>query len=123
MFISANAQSLSGEWKLVSAKKDGKKVVYQGEIKTNLNFSKENRMSGNSGCNRYSTTYVLKEAKTIEIEPIISTKMACLDEDLMKQENTFFGVISKTNKVKIKGNHLIFFDSEKENVLKFVRVS
>ncbi len=122
MFISANAQSLSGEWKLISAKTDGKNVIYQSEIKTNLVFSEENRMSGNSGCNRYSTTYALKDEKGIEIEPIISTKMACLEGDLMKQENTFFSVISKATKVKIKGNQLIFFDAEKENVLRFVKV-
>ena len=89
MFIGANAQNLDGEWKLVKAKMDGEKVVYQSEIKTNLVFGEENRMSGNSGCNRYSTTYTLKGKNGIEFEPIISTKMACMEGDLMKQENSF----------------------------------
>ena len=48
--------------------------------------------------------------------------MACLEGDLMKQENTFFDVISKTGKYKIRGNYLILFDESKQNVLKFARV-
>lgn len=121
MLVSANAQDLDGNWKLVSAKKDGEKVVYQSEIKTTLNFGEENRMSGNSGCNGYGTIYTLSGKKGIEFEPIISTKMACLDGDYMKQEKTFFSVISKTNKYKIKGDLLIFFDKDRQNVLKFAR--
>lgn len=123
MFFGANAQSLKGEWKLVKAKADGERVVYESEIKTNIAFSEENRMFGNSGCNRYSTTYTLEGKKSIEIEPIISTKMACLEGDLMKQENTFFNVISKAENYRIKENYLIFFDESRNNVLKFMRVS
>lgn len=120
-FISANAQSLEGEWKLVSARQRGEKVVYESEIKTNLVFGKENGISGNSGCNRYSTSYVLSDENDIEFASVISTKMACAG-DFMKQERTFFDIISKTEKYKIKGNYLIFYDAEKENVLKFARV-
>jgi len=118
----ANAQKLKGEWKLVQAKQDGKAVVFKDEIKTTAVFGKENRMSGNAGCNRYSTTYTLENTKKIRFEPIISTKMACLDDDFMKQESTFFSVMEKVEKYKIKGNHLTFFDDSKQNVLKFARV-
>ncbi|MBA3632571.1 MAG: META domain-containing protein [Acidobacteria bacterium] len=122
MFIGINAQTLEGEWKLVKAKKNGDKVVFNKEIKTTLIFGEGNRMSGNAGCNRYSTTYKLEDKKKIDFQPIISTKMACTDDDLMKQENTFFSVIDKTDKYKIKGNYLIFFDETKQNLLKFARV-
>ncbi len=122
MIISANAQTLKGNWKLVEAEMNGEKVIFKKEIKTNLSFSEENRMFGNSGCNRYSTVYILKGRKKIDFQPIISTKMACGGE-AMKQENTFFSVIEKVEKYKIKGNHLIFFDKSQQNVLEFARVA
>lgn len=119
MIISANSQTLKGNWKLVEAEMNGEKVIFKREIKTNLSFGEENRMFGNSGCNRYSTVYIL-EGRKIDFQPIISTKMACGGE-AMKQENTFFGVINKVEKYKIKGNYLIFFDKSQQNVLKFAR--
>ena len=123
MFVgAANAQKLEGEWKLVQVKQEGKEVVFKDEIKTTAVFGKENRMSGNAGCNRYSTTYALENKGKISFEPIISTRMACLDDDFMKQESTFFGVMEKVKKYQYKGNSLTFFDDSKQNVLKFLRV-
>ena len=119
IIISANAQTLKGNWKLVEAEMNGEKVIFKKEIKTNLSFGEENRMFGNSGCNRYSTVYIL-EGREIDFQPIISTKMACGGE-AMKQENIFFGVIDKVEKYKIKGNYLIFFDKSRQNILKFAR--
>jgi putative lipoprotein len=119
ILISANAQTLKGNWKLVEAEMNGEKVVFKEKIKTNLSFGEKNRMFGNSGCNRYSTVYILQAGK-IDFQPIISTKMACGGE-AMKQENTFFSVIDKVEKYKIKGNYLIFFDKSQRNVLKFAR--
>jgi copper homeostasis protein (lipoprotein) len=122
MFISVSAQKLVGEWKLVEAKQNGKKVSLGREIKTNLVLGEENRMSGNAGCNRYSTAYTLKSKNRIKFQPIISTKMACLDNDFTKQESTFFSVIEKGEKYKIKGNYLIFSDVAEQNILRFARV-
>ncbi|CAN5403083.1 hypothetical protein BH20ACI1_BH20ACI1_18420 [soil metagenome] len=123
MFIGINAQTLEGEWKLVKAEQNGEKVTFNQEIKTNLVFGEENRMFGNAGCNRYSTTYKIEEKGSIGFQPTISTKMACSDEDLMKQESTFFSVIDKITKYKIKGNYLILYDESKQNILKFARIS
>ena len=122
LLITAQAQSLSGEWKLVAAKQNGKNVSFGREIRTNLIFGAENRISGNGGCNRYSTTYKLTGKNRLKFEPIIATKMACLENDFMRQETVFFGVMEKVKEYKIKGNYLIFSDGEKRNVLRFARV-
>ena len=120
--IIANGQKLEGEWKLVQAKQNGKNISLGRNIRTNLIFGEGNRMSGNAGCNHYSTTYTLRSKNEIKFEPIISTRMACLDNNFMKQESTFFGIIEKVGKYQIKGNYLIFFDTSKQNVLRFTRV-
>lgn len=117
----ANAKNLKGEWKLVEAASNGEKVVYTEEIKTSLSFGENNKMSGNSGCNRYSTSYK-PAGKKISFSPIISTKMAC-DGERMKQENAFFGVIEKVKYYKMEGEYLIFYDKSSRNILKFALVS
>ncbi|MXN92464.1 META domain-containing protein [Flavobacterium sp. Sd200] len=41
------------------------------------NFSKDNKISGNGGCNRYSGSYNLNEEGGINISQVIATKMFC----------------------------------------------
>ena len=122
MLIVANAQKLGGEWKLIEAKQNGKNVSFGSEIRTNLIFGEENRISGNGGCNRYSSAYKLTGKNRIKFEPIISTRMACLEGDFMNQEATFFEDMKKVEKYQIKGNFLILSDAPKQNVLRFTRV-
>lgn len=117
----ANAQNLKGEWKLVETKSNGEKVVYTEEIRTTVSFSENKGMFGNSGCNRYSTSYELT-GKKIRFNPIISTKMAC-DAERMKQESTFFSVIEKVKYYKMAGEYLIFYDKSSRNILKFAPAS
>lgn len=123
MFIVASAQKPAGEWKLVEAKQNGKRISLGREIRTSLTFGAENRMSGNAGCNRYSTVYALGKGNRIIFQPIISTKMACGDNNFMKQEGTFFDVMEKIRNYKIKGDYLMFSDANGRNTLRFVRVS
>jgi heat shock protein HslJ len=123
MLTSLQAQTLAGEWKLVEARQNGRRVSFSGEIRTTLKFGEENRIGGNAGCNRYSSTYTLGGRNRIKLGPAISTKMACLDQDFMKQERTFFGVLEKIGKFRIKENHLILSDAAQKNVLRFARAS
>ena len=118
MFVAANAQDLKGDWKLAEAKMNGEKIVYKEEIHTTLSFFESDKMGGNSGCNRYSTSFTLDGGK-IELFPVVSTKMAC-EGERMKQEEVFFGVIEKTDRFRFEGQYLIFTDEAGKNVLKFV---
>ena len=123
MLTAAQAQSMTGEWKLVEVKQNGRRVSFSREIRTTLKFGDENRIGGNAGCNRYSAAYTLRNRNGIRFGPVISTKMACLENDFMKQETTFFSVIEKVGKYKIKGKHLILTDASEKNVLRFARAS
>ena len=119
----AHAQKLGGEWKLVEARQNGRKVYLGRQIKTNVIFGEGNRMSGNAGCNRYSTTYTLRGRNRISFEPIIATKMACADNNFMKQESTFFSIMETVVRHRVREDYLIFSDAEERNVLRFARVS
>src|SRR5688572_19391649 len=110
MFTAAAAQKLQGEWKLVEARAAAGRVYLGRTVKTSLIFAGENRLSGNAGCNRYSTAYRLERNNGNKFEPIISTRKACLDNNFMKQETTFFTLMEKVAKFRIKGNELILSD-------------
>lgn len=51
----------------------------------------ENRLSGSSGCNRFSGTYA-QTGERLSISPVMSTKMACLGS-AMEQESKLFGIL------------------------------
>jgi heat shock protein HslJ len=121
MLSAAGAQTPGGEWKLIEARQNGKNVSFGREIKATLIFGAENRISGSGGCNRYSSRYKTAGRNRISFAPIISTRMACLENDFMRQETTFFALMEKIEKYRIKGNYLTFSDAAKKNVLRFAR--
>lgn len=119
MFVSANAQNLKGQWKLVEMTVEGARFDLTSDKTPTLVFGEENRVSGNGGCNRYSTTFDLTR-KTIDFRPFVSTKMACVDQKRNSQEVKYFVAFDKVNKFKISKKSLTFTDKNKKNVLKFV---
>lgn len=122
MTVGINAQALKGQWKLVEMKVDGANFKLTEENTPTLIFSEENRVSGNAGCNRYSTTFDLQK-KMIDFKPFISTKMACVDEQQNQQEVKYFIAFDKVEKYKSSKNFLTFTDKSKKNVLKFVQLT
>lgn len=67
--------------------------------------TKENKISGFAGCNRYNGNFTKKE-NTITFNGIISTKMYCQN---MPVEKEFLTALSKTTSYKISENKLVFF--------------
>ena len=121
MFIGVNAQSLKGQWKLVEMTVDGARFDLTADNTPTLIFGEELRVSGNAGCNRYSTTYD-ENKKTVDFKPFISTKMACTDQKRNSQEVKYFVAFDKVSKFKISKKSLSFTDNRKKNVLKFIPI-
>lgn len=119
MAIGVNAQNLKGQWRLVEMKVDGANFKLSDDKTPTLIFGEESRVSGNGGCNRYATTYVLQN-KLIDFKPFISTKMACMDNQRNQQEVKYFYAFDKVEKYKISKKSLTFTDKSKKTVLKFV---
>jgi heat shock protein HslJ len=119
MVIGVNAQELKGQWKLVEMTVDGARFDLTSDKTPTMIFGEESRVSGNGGCNRYSTTYDLTN-KVIHFKPFISTKMACADDKRNSQEVKYFVAFGKVNKFKISKKSLSFTDKRKKTVLKFV---
>lgn len=66
-----------------------------------LAFGDSGKLSGFSGCNRYSGAYQLDGNKLI-IGPLISTRMACVAPAMMEQETRFTALLSKMTFAKIR---------------------
>lgn len=73
--------------------------IGHSKITLQLNAQSE-RFGGNSGCNRYSGSYTLKE-DSLKINPqIISTKMACLNTDLARQEQEYLNILPQITRIQ-----------------------
>lgn len=62
-----------------------------GDRPATLSFAK-GRLSGSSGCNRFSADYTQQEGR-LRLGPVASTRMAC-PEPAMTQENRLFAILS-----------------------------
>lgn len=74
----------------------------------------ENNISGNNSCNDYSSSFNISEDATIEIDPIMTTKMYCVEKAAI--EKAYMKQLNKVHKVQLKKDILELID-DKGNVV------
>lgn len=77
---------INKEWKMEYLRWKGTQFGAEDKIPT-IKFEPDNKVSGNGGCNNFFSTFSL-EGRTINLEEIGSTKMAC--PETMELEQAFF---------------------------------
>ena len=101
---SAAAASLAGaEWRLVEL--EGRPVVSGTIDRPHLRFTSDSdslRVGGSTGCNFLSGSYEAS-GSTLRFGPLITTKRACVDEDVNAQEARFVGALRRTDGFAIDG--------------------
>ena len=98
-------------------------VVVNGDIYISLSFY-NGRLEGHDGCNRYSAEYSIEDPDilNLNLREMTMTMQGCIeDENAMKQRSAYFGALGKVSFYKITGNILIFYDSERQDILVFNR--
>jgi heat shock protein HslJ len=94
---SASGQVRGTPWRLEDLDKTG--IIDRSRI--TLLLGEDGRAVGMAGCNRYTTGYLL-DGKTLTIDPrIASTRMACMTDSLMYQEQRFFELLPLMHKAEI----------------------
>lgn len=78
----------------------------------------EQRVSGFSGCNRFSGTYTV-EQNQIHFGPLMSTKMACVDAQRNRTEQTFLDALSRTDSYLHAEDSLTLYDAHALQLLRF----
>jgi heat shock protein HslJ len=80
--------------------------------------TEQHRVSGSAGCNRFSGPYT-RAADRLTIGPLISTKMACADDRLNRQETDYMAALQATDRYMVSGDTLTLA-SGNERVARFI---
>jgi heat shock protein HslJ len=107
--IKPNNETLNGTPWNVTAYNNGQSIVSvlnNGKTLT-ANFGADGRLGGSAGCNSYSATYTASAAdKSLILERIMSTKMACSLDGIMQQEQRFMAALRTVAIYQIEGDKL-----------------
>ena len=82
-------------------------------------FSDSNRISGSTGCNRYTGPYTLNRS-SLTVGTLAVTRMACLDTAISNQETAFTAALAATTSFAISADTLSLFAAGAPR-LRFVR--
>lgn len=75
----------------------------------------KNEVSGNAGCNRFSSGFVLSGGAKVSFQQPVSTKMYC--EGKMETEKALISSIEQVSEVKQQEGNLIFYSENNELLL------
>jgi len=112
--------SLSGNWQAISLRSDKSFTqLYPGKIPT-MSFDVSNlRVSGNTGCNRYTGPYKASGNQLSFQEPITMTKMMCITG--AEGEQAFVAAMTRTSSYGIAADTLLLKDSSGQEIMKLVK--
>lgn len=108
--------SIAGSWIL---KNINDKAIENIKNIPTLNIDLEGkRIFGNSGCNNYNGGIFDFSANAIHFTPIVSTRMACINDNV---EHQYFQQLDSVFSYQLKGNILTFYNTEGKKVLSFIQ--
>lgn len=85
-----------------------------------LSFAEAGRISGDTGCNRYSGSMELDTTGSMRIGSVASTKRACAEADKMRAETEFLRSLGKVSGYRfISSDRMILLDSGGNTLLTF----
>ncbi|MES2176634.1 MAG: META domain-containing protein [Gemmatimonadota bacterium] len=75
-------------------------------------------VNGNAGCNRFGGSFT-REGLSLRFGPMMSTRMACADDALNRQEQAFLSALGSTDHYEITGGTLVVLRAS-ERLARFV---
>ena len=119
--VTATSSLVGPRWRLVELEGEPS-IPAGGAREPHLIFSQSDsvdRVGGATGCNSMGGTYEA-DATTIRFSQLFSTKMACIEEDRMRQEARFMKALESADRYAISGDTLAL-SAGSEVVAKFVK--
>ena len=104
---------LQGEWTLQTLR--GVAPVASIPLPSLQIDLKENRISGNGGCNNYFASIEHYSSTTLSFSAIGATRILCLSENI---ESAYFRALQEVVAYRIQENTLLLFDKQGEEILK-----
>jgi heat shock protein HslJ/uncharacterized membrane protein len=97
-------------WKLTQI--EGDTVATNQTREPYIRFTNtDSRFAGSTGCNRMSGHYTMSE-NHLTLSQAISTKMACLDSNVMRQEQRFLSALQTVDRFEITGDSLMLYQND-----------
>ena len=79
---------------------------------------KENRISGNGGCNNYFASIEYYSSTALSFSAIGATRILCLSDNI---ENAYFQTLQEVATYKIQENSLSLLNKQGEEVVKMIK--
>lgn len=89
--------------------------------KPTLAFPDVGRVAGNGSCNRF-TGSVTVAGDTIKMGALASTRMACMDNNISKQEDTYLKALGAATHFSYQYPYLLIYAEGFEQPLRFTRL-
>jgi putative lipoprotein len=80
---------------------DRKGIIDRSRI--TLEFGTDGSLGGHAGCNRYRGSYRLADGTLAIARELVSTRMGCVAESLMYQEQRFFELLPTMDAARVDG--------------------
>jgi heat shock protein HslJ len=96
----------------------GVPVVQRG--RATLEFDASGRASGSGSCNRFSGPVTINGA-SLSFGPLMSTKMACVEESLTNQETAYLAALGAAERWVVEGSTLRVYFKGSGEPLRFSR--
>jgi heat shock protein HslJ len=93
-------------WQLVQYGPADKPTPALEETTVTLNFEADGQLNGSAGCNQYSGSYEL-DGSSLTVGPLVSTRMACLNDGIMEQESAFLQALESAHSLSHVANPLV----------------
>ena len=99
------------EWQLMSYGPANAQTEVVPESDVTINFLTNNQVEGNGGCNQYSGSYA-RQGAMLDFNDVVTTLMACVDDAITQQEQTYFDALNRAARYERSGSQLIIWYGE-----------
>jgi heat shock protein HslJ len=110
----------NSQWKLVSFGEPGAETLVIEGSSITLEFDEEGQAGGSGGCNSYGTRYEA-QGNTLSIEDVVSTLVACANEQVTEQEQQYFEALQAAAEYDITDDRLTIWYADRQGRLNFVQ--
>jgi heat shock protein HslJ len=90
--------------------------------KATLGFPEAGRVAGNGSCNRFTGAVTITR-DAVTIGPLASTRMACVDESVSKQEDAYLKALGAATRYSYQDPYLLIYCEGFDKPLRFVRAT
>lgn len=90
--------------------------------KVTLAFAEGGRVAGNGSCNRFTGSAVIT-GDTLKLGPLASTRMACADNDVSRQEDTYLKALGAATRYAYQEPYLLIYAEGFDKPLRFTRAA